>query len=69
MPTTKETKKKYYVRNFPLHKQIIGSNGRKTKQTYQSHDPIELTDAEAKRYQHLIETEDQLNSRTSKSSK
>ena len=59
----KELKKTYHVRDFPLHKEIISSTGRKTRQTYQPHDPVELTDAEAKRYQHLIETEEQLNSR------
>ena len=58
----KELKKTYYVRNFPLHKEII-TQGRKSRQTYRPFDAIELTETEAKRYQHLIETEEQFSSR------
>ena len=52
---TKETKKTYLVRNFPLHKTTFTAGGRKAKQTYQPGDTLELTDFEAKQYQHLIE--------------
>lgn len=51
----KETKKTYLVRSFVLHKEIF-TQGRKSRQTYQPGDAVELTDTEAKRYQHLIET-------------
>lgn len=54
---TKESKKTYYVRNFVLHKEIISALGRKSRQTYQPGDAVELTEIEAKRYQHLIEPE------------
>lgn len=53
----KEVKQTYYVRDFPLHRETIGVNGRKTRQTYQPHEPVELTEAEALRYQHLIEVQ------------
>ena len=62
MAITKEPKKTYYVRDFPLHKEII-TNGRKSRQTFGSGDSVELTDAEAIRYKHLIETEEQVKSR------
>ena len=64
MPT-KETKKTYYVRNYPLHKEIV-VKGRKSRQTYRPGDAVELTPEEAKRYQHLIETEEQVKSREGK---
>lgn len=54
---------KYYVRDFPLHKEIIGAGGRKSRQVYQPGDAVELTEAEAIKYQHLIETEEQYQSR------
>ena len=63
MAEIKPIKKTYHVRDYPLHREIIDSRGRKTRQTYQPHDPVELTDYEASRYQHLIETEEQLASR------
>ena len=61
----KEVKKTYYVRNFPLHKEIIVS-GRKSRQTYRPGDAVELTEVEFLRYQHLIETEEQIKSREGK---
>lgn len=57
---------KYYVRDFPLHKEIVGAGGRKSRQIYQPGDAVELTEAEAVKYQHLIETEAQVKSRETK---
>ncbi len=51
----KEIKQTYCVRDFPLHRETISALGRKTRQTYQPHEPVELTEAEAMRYQHLIQ--------------
>ncbi len=48
--------KKYKVRDkFTLHKVIIDGQNRKTTQPYQSGSVVELSEAEAKHYQHLIE--------------
>ena len=58
---------KYYVRNFPLHKEIMGRNGKKSRQIYQQGDPVELNESEFPKYQHLVETEEQLNSRQKES--
>ncbi|MDJ0591127.1 MAG: hypothetical protein QNJ72_14215 [Pleurocapsa sp. MO_226.B13] len=60
---------KYYVRDFPLHKEIVGAGGRKSRQVYQPGDAVELTEAEAFRYQHLIETEEQYKSRVNPKAK
>ena len=65
----KETTLTYYVRDFPLHKEIIDLRGRKTRQTFRPTEKVDLTEAEAKRYQHLIETEEQVKARSPKSSK
>jgi hypothetical protein len=60
---------KYYVRDFPLHKEIVGAGGRKSRQVYQPGDTVELTEVEAIKYQHLIETEAQIQSRQLKTTK
>ena len=59
----KETTKTYYVRDFPLHKEIFDRRGRKTRQTFRPSETVDLTEAEFLRYQHLVETEEQAKSR------
>ena len=60
MSIKKTMKKTYYVRHWPLHKEIFDLRGRRTKQTYQPNDPVELTDAEFLKYKHLVETAEQV---------
>lgn len=60
---------KYYVRDFTLHKEIVGRHGQKTRQSYQPGDPVELNEIEFKKYQHLVETEAQHQSRQPKTTK
>lgn len=64
----------YFVRpNLQLHRQVeVTVKGQKSKTTklYQAEQKIEnITDQEIKRYQHLIESEEQVKSRQSKTSK
>ena len=59
----KETTKTYYVRDFPLHKDVFDLRGRKTRQTFRPTEKVDLTEVEFLRYQHLIETEEQVKSR------
>ena len=47
--------KKYRVTNFTLHKQIVDVDGNKSTQPYRPGSTVDLTEEEAKRYQHLIE--------------
>ena len=58
---------KYIVRNYALHKVVVNSKGVKSTQIYQQGDPVELTDAEYQQYKHLVETEEQFNSRQKES--
>lgn len=53
---------KYYVRNFPLHLEK-SINNKKTTQVFEPGELIEITDEEAAKYKHLIETEAQYKSR------
>lgn len=60
-----------YVRpGFQLHREVSKMvKGKKAKSTklYQENEKVEnLTEEEAKRYQHLIESEDQVKSRNAK---
>ena len=48
------TTKKYKVRSLPLHK-VIEDNGVKTTQGFKPGSTVELTEEEAKSYQHLVE--------------
>ncbi|NJK56915.1 MAG: hypothetical protein HC939_13355 [Pleurocapsa sp. SU_5_0] len=57
--------KVYYVRTLPLHKEIIDQDGTKSLQAYKPGSKIELSEEEALKYQHLIETEQQFNCRQS----
>ena len=54
---------KYIVRNYALHKVVVNSKGVKSTQVYQQGESVELTDAEYQQYKHLVETEEQFNSR------
>lgn len=56
-----------YVRSLPLQREIIDSeDGSKSLQGYKAGAKVELTDSEMIRYQHLIESEEQYNSRQPK---
>jgi hypothetical protein len=59
----------YYVRTLPLQKEIIDADGTKSLQAYKPSSKVELTEEEALKYQHLIETEESFNSRTAKTTK
>ena len=58
---------KYIVRNYALHKVVVNSKGGKSTQIYQQGESVELTDAEYQQYKHLVETEEQFNSRQKES--
>jgi hypothetical protein len=58
--------KVYYVRSLPLHKEIFDHDGTKSLQAYKPRSKVELTESEALKYKHLIETEEQFNSRALK---
>ncbi|WP_319419474.1 hypothetical protein [Pleurocapsa sp. FMAR1] len=58
-------KTKYYVRSLPLHHEKI-VNGKKSRQIFQMGETVELDVFEAIKYQHLIETEEQYQSRQPK---
>ncbi|MEM8828770.1 MAG: hypothetical protein AAGE96_05365 [Cyanobacteria bacterium P01_G01_bin.19] len=54
----------YRVRTLPLQREVIDpDDGSKTVQGYKPGSKVELTEAEAKKYQHLIETEESWQSR------
>lgn len=56
----------YYVRTLPLQKEIIDQDGSKSLQAFKPGSKVELTADQALKYQHLIETEEQFNSRAAK---
>lgn len=61
------TIKTYRVRNLPLHREIYTQTARgrqKSFKVYQPSEQIELALEEAALYQHLLETEEQYQSRT-----
>jgi hypothetical protein len=60
------TSNTYYVRSLPLHKEIFDHDGTKSLQSYKPGSKVELSEEEALKYKHLIETEEQFNSRTVK---
>ena len=47
--------KKYKVRSLTLHKEIVDGDGFKTTQPHRPGSTVDLTEQEAKRYQHLVE--------------
>lgn len=53
---------KYYVRNLPLHLEKI-VNGKKSRQVFQYGESVDLSEEDAIKYKHLIETEEQYKSR------
>jgi hypothetical protein len=63
------TSKTYYVCSLPLHKEIYDHDGSKSLQAYKPGSKVELTEEEAVKYKHLIETEEQFNSRLPKPTK
>jgi hypothetical protein len=60
------TSNTYYVRTLPLHKEIFDHDGTKSLQSYKPGSKVELSEEEALKYKHLIETEEQFLSRTVK---
>ena len=56
----------YYVCSLTLQKEIIDHDGTKSLQAFKPGSKVELTAEEALRYQNLIETEEQFNSRNAK---
>ena len=62
--------KVYYVRSLTLQREIIDpDDGSKSLQGYKPGSKVELTEAEAIKYQHLVETEEQYKSRQPKTTK
>ena len=61
--------KVYYVRSLALQREILGADGSKSLQAYKPGSKVELSEAEAIKYQHLVESEDSYKSRQPKSSK
>ena len=55
--------KTYYVRSLTLQKEVMDEDGTKSLQPYKSGSKVELTENEAQRYRHLVESEEQHNSR------
>lgn len=49
------TTKKYKVRSLPLHRVVVDGDGNRSTQTYRPGATADLTEEEAKRYQHLVE--------------
>jgi chaperone required for assembly of F1-ATPase len=56
----------YYVCSLTLQKEIFDHDGSKSLQAYKPGSKVELTEEQAVKYKHLIETEEQFNSRIPK---
>jgi chaperone required for assembly of F1-ATPase len=59
----------YYVCSLPLHKEIYDHDGTKSLQAYKPGSKVELTEEQAVKYKHLIETQEQVDSRVPKTTK
>lgn len=54
---------KYRVRKLPLHVETVDSDNVKTRNSYKPFAEVELTEEQASKHSHLVETTDQYNLR------